>query len=391
MGRSTTRVLQVTAIPLTAARFLLPLANGLRQDGVEVHFACGPGPEATALQEAGYAVHVVPLDRRLPSPNNSRALVELMALQRRLRCRVVHAHTPVAGLVGRVAARLALTPVVFFTLHGSVWGDGGPRWRTRLFTWAEAMGAACTDHVFVLNDRDRAALLAQRLYCAGQMTNLGVGGGGVDLNRFDRRRLAPDSRAAIRASLGIDAQAPVIGYLGRIVREKGILDLVDAFVDVARVLPTVHLVLAGGAVTGEWDALGEEEIRNRAASSGIASRIHLTGFRADTPELLSAMDVVALPSWREGFGLALAEAGAMELPVVATDTPGGAQAVAHGSTGWLVPVRSPALLGAALATILTQPALAQAMGRCGRARAESMFSQQLVVDRQLAVYRRYLA
>ena len=149
--------------------------------------------------------------------------------------------------------------------------------------------------------------------------------------------------------------------------------------------------MAGGTVTGEWDAVGEADIVSALGHDAkLRRRVHVTAFRDDAPALLAAMDVVALPSWREGFGMALAEAGAMGLPVVGTSTPGGKQAIVHGQTGLLVPLRRPDLLAGALAAVLSQPRLARRLGAAGRLRAQTDFAQAQSIARQLAVYRRLL-
>ena len=383
-------VLQVTAIPLTAARFLLPLANGLRNDGCVVHFACSEGPERPELTAAGFPVQTVAIDRRIRTVHNLPALARLTELMRRQRYDAVHAHTPVAGLLARVAARLAGVPVVLYTLHGSVWNEGDSV-RSRLFSLAERTGAACTDHAFVLNEYDGDELTRRGFYKPDQITVLGVGGGGVNLDRFRREALPADAGITMRSELGIPAGVQVIGFLGRVVREKGILDLLEAFVAVSRQIPDVHLVLAGGTVVGEWDAVSEDEMFAAVDHDGdLWSRVHITGFRDDAPHLLTAMDVVVLPSWREGFGMALAEAGAMGIPVIGTDTPGGKAAIVHDENGLLIPVRRPQELAGAITSVLTQPSLAKRLGEAGRSHAVARFGQQRTIERQLEVYRRLL-
>ena len=380
-------VIQVTAIPLTASRFLLPLAQALRQNGYSVHFATGAGAEQETIRAAGFPVHTIAITRRFYAPVNFLAFLQLVALLRQQRCQIMHAHTPVAGLLGRLAARLAGVPIILYTLHGTAW-DQGTWLRTRLYTLAEWLGSSVTDRVFVLNDQDERELIERKYYKPSQITNLGVGGSGINLQRFDPQTISDETRNHLRQTFGIPYGAPVIGYLGRTVREKGILELLQAFVLIQRQIPSAQLVIAGGAVIGEWDAIHESDIMT--ALSGrrdLRQQVHLTGFREDVPALLSLMDVVVLPSWREGFGMALAEAGAMGLPVVATRTRGGQRAVVHGETGFLVPLHQPKLLAAALTTILTYPTLAQRMGEAGRQRAIAHFSQEQTIARQLAVYR----
>ena len=381
------KILQVTSVPLTAQVFLLPLAQALHRVGFTVHFASGPGQEQAVLRSAGFSAYTVAIDRHIAASGNLRALGQLVTLLRKEHYQIVHAHTPVAGLLARLAGRLAGVPTVLYTLHGSDWGHG-PTPRTCLYTLAEWLGARCTDRVFVLNGQDEQELVERGFYQPTQVTNLGVGGCGVDLARFDPVTLPLDAKEAMRNSLGIPIEVPVIGYLGRTAREKGFLDLLEAFVVVRSGCPAVHLLVAGGSVDGRCGAVGEGEIMAALnGDSDLRQQVHITGWRVDVPELLSAMDVLALPSWREGFGMALAEAGAMKLPVVATRTRGGEEAVAHGESGLLVPAHQPGLLAEALLSILSDPALARRMGQAGQRRAREHFSQQVSLARQLAVYR----
>jgi glycosyltransferase involved in cell wall biosynthesis len=147
--------------------------------------------------------------------------------------------------------------------------------------------------------------------------------------------------------------------------------------------PELRLVIAGdGSLRGALEA--------EAAALGIADRVHLLGARNDVPDVLAALDVFAMPSEWEPFGLAAAEAMAAGLPVVASEVGGLPEVVAAGVTGILVPACEPEPLAAGIATLLREPATRRAMGEAGRARVQAEFSAQAMGNRMCSLYERLL-
>lgn len=186
--------------------------------------------------------------------------------------------------------------------------------------------------------------------------------------------------AAVRASLGLPADTPLVGIVGRLTEQKGHADLLEAFGRVAAAHPRVRLVVAGD---GELRGALEE----RARVLGIADRTHFLGFRADAPALMKEFDVVAVPSLFEGFGLVLLEAMLAGRPVVATAVSAIPEIVVDGETGLLVPPRDPAALAGALLRLIEDPAAARRLGERGRARLEACFTVEKMVSGVAAVYR----
>src|SRR5690606_1224468 len=159
-------------------------------------------------------------------------------------------------------------------------------------------------------------------------------GNGVDARgRFDPGRLDPGTRERVRERLGIPTGATVVGYVGRIVRDKGVVELVQAWSELRETHPDLHLLIVGPFEP--QDPVPEAVARRLREDP----RIHPVGLDWNTPPLYTAMDVVALPSYREGFPNVPLEAAAMELAVVATRIPGCVDAVVDGCTGTLVPPR----------------------------------------------------
>ncbi|MGD0265460.1 MAG: glycosyltransferase family 4 protein [Candidatus Methylomirabilota bacterium] len=175
-------------------------------------------------------------------------------------------------------------------------------------------------------------------------------------------------------------EGPVVVYTGRMVEAKGLLELVDAWSLLLREVPDAHLALVGSGPL-------EAELGRRADAPPLAGRVLLTGEVPDVRPHLRAASAFVFPSWAEGLPNALLEAMAMALPCVATDIGPIADAAINGEEALLVPVRSPRELAAALARILTQPALAARLGRAARKRVEAEFSLERAVDVLEALYR----
>jgi glycosyltransferase involved in cell wall biosynthesis len=215
---------------------------------------------------------------------------------------------------------------------------------------------------------------------------LGGSGNGVDAtDRFDPDARGEEARRLTRTRFGIPASAPVIGFVGRIVRDKGVVELAGAWRELRERYAHLHLLLVGPFEP--QDPVPAETERLLRADP----RVHLAGMDWDTPPLYAAMDVVALPTYREGFPNVPLEAAAMRLPVVATRIPGCVDAVADGRTGLLVPPRDPAALRDALVRYLDDPELRLLHGAAGRERVLREFRQEGIWEALHAEYRRLLA
>src|SRR5262249_4621431 len=180
-------------------------------------------------------------------------------------------------------------------------------------------------------------------------------GNGIDVKRFDPRAIPEEVRRRTRAALGIDPQAPVVGFVGRLVAEKGLRELLQAVPLVRRGFAEARFLLAGGADTEKGDHLTRED----AGRLGGTAACVFAGVREDMPEMYRAMDVFVLPSYREGFPRAPLEAAAMKLPCIVTDVRGCRQAGGHRRHGLPVPVAGTLALAHALLPPLAHPPVAR--------------------------------
>lgn len=378
------RLLYVVTHGMSALHLLKGQLRWMREAGFEVAVAASPGPDLQAVAEReGVTVFAIPMRREIHPLADLRSLAALTRLLRRWRPQVVNAGTPKAGLLGMMAARLAGTPVRVYTLRGLRLETA--RGRTRaLLALTERMASACAHSVVSVSESLRAAYCAMGLADPAKVVTLGAGSSnGVDAARFALRTPADGQR--LRASLGIAADAPVVGFVGRFTRDKGIGELLAAFEAVSAQVPGARLLLVGDFEAG--DPVPEAVARRLGEHPGVVR----SGFVADTAPYFGAMDVLAFPSLREGFPNVPLEAAAAGLPVVAVRATGSVDAVVDGETGALVEPGDAAALAGALARYLRDPALRRRHGAAGQARVRERFAPERVWSGLLDHYRGLLA
>ena len=309
------------------------------------------------------------------------SLLQLVGSFRRERFDIVHSFAPNAGLVAMAAAWLTRRPVRVHTFAGQVWVT--QRGLARLvLKWADRLIAALATHVLTDSPSQRDFLIGQRIAPAAKISVLGGGSiPGVDTVRF-----APSAerRAAVRAELGIAPDAVVFLYVGRLKRDKGVLDLVPAFARIAGDWPRAVLLIVGP----DEENL-EAELPRLAGAH--AQRLYRVGFTQAVDKYMVGADVLCLPSYREGFGIVIIEGAGCELPALASRIYGVVDAVVEGETGLLHPPGDVAGIAEIMRRYLAQPEERRRLGRQARERVLREFSAERIQQAQMDYYARALA
>ncbi len=374
----------VTAAVTT--RLMLGQLRALREAGFEVFLMSDPGPEldAVAAQEGITAVPVR-MEREIAFWQDLRSLWRLWRTLRRLRPALINVGTAKAGLLAGLAAALARVPCRIYTIHG-LRLETTRGLKRRLLTWTEWISCHCAQRVLCVSESVRARAVELGLTEAARTCLLGAGSfNGINLDRF---RLTPERQAAaqqLRAELGIPAEAPVIGFVGRLTRDKGLPELVEAFQQVRARVPEARLLVLGRHEAG--DPVPAETRQAFETDPAILA----PGYFPQPAPYYHLMDLFVLPTYREGFPTVVLEAAAVGLPTVTTTATGARDAVVDGVTGLLVPVGDATALGEALTRVLLDDALRTRMGRAAHARAEQEFGQARVWGEMVALYRELLA
>ena len=353
--------------------FHLPYMRWFQEQGYEVHCCAGNDTEQAAPVVPFCDRYIDLRFERSPfSPRNAAAYRQLKALIDAGDYALIHCHTPVGGMLARLAARDARKrgTRVLYTAHGFHFYMGAPPLNWLLFYPAERMFSRMTDLLITINREDDARA---RRFHAGE-TAL-VSGVGIDLPRFN----APVDRAAVRAGLGLGAQDRVVITVGEHIPRKNHLACIDA---VAR-LDGVTLLFCG---VGEQEAM----LRAHAEALGVAARVRFLGFRRDVPALLHAADVFLFPSFQEGLPVSLMEAMAAGLPCVVSRVRGSSDLIGQGEGGYLCAPGDVPALAEGLRALVNDPALAAAMGARNRATAAA-YALPAVLAQMAALYRAQLA
>ncbi|MCK4304925.1 MAG: glycosyltransferase family 4 protein [Candidatus Eisenbacteria sp.] len=377
------KVCQICAVDISHKILLAALNKSIVTAGHDLVLVSSPGPHFDTLKAEGYRVVSINIARNQNFFSHMKSVTELYRFMRRESFDLVHVHTPVAALLGRIAARLARVPLVVYTAHGFYFHENMPAPQRAFHQGLEKWAGRMTDFLFTQSAEDAATARDLKLLPADRILAIG---NGVELRRFDPH-CAGHRRQETRRELGLPDSARVILSMGRLVREKGYGELFQALSKMkADALPDHHLLVVGSRLDSDRDDGLRAEIRRVEQDSDLKRRVHFLGQQEDIAGLLSASDIFVLPSHREGMPRSIIEAMASGLPVVATDIRGCREEVVAGTTGLLVPVGDVDALAAALAELVSDPEKARAMGAAGRQRAQALYDESAVVARQLEVY-----
>ena len=378
------KILHICAIGSTAETLLLPQINYLLSQGFEVGIACCFDEDAQRLQEKGYTVHPVQIDRKISPLPNFKSVSHLTKIIRENKYDLVHVHTPIAAVLGRIAAKLAGVKAIVYTAHGFPFHDLSSPSQYFLYSNIEKYAATITDLILTQNHEDIATAKKLRLCPPEKLAYLG---NGVDIERFKRSQLNPQSRSQLRQSLGIPDASLIVGTIGRLTRKKGSGYLMEAAGKLISEFPNLHIVVIGSELTTDPEPF-QIELNQKIKTLGLERHVTLTGERQDIPELLGILDIFTLPTFtHEGLPRSIVEAMAMGLPIVTTDVRGCREAVVNEKNGFIVPSQNSTELAEALRKLLSDPQLRQNYGKASRERVEVEYNEDFVFKRLTQYYK----
>lgn len=379
--RGRPRICIVVAAPLTLKAFMLGQLQALAKIA-EITVVADFLPEDESFPwPADISRVTIPIARPIAPWPDLLALLALYLLFRGRPFDLVHSITPKAGLLAMLAGWLARTPLRLHTFTGQVWVTRAGFMR-KLLEGADRLIARLATHVLADSASQRQFLVAQGIVAAEKSAVLAQGSiCGVDTQRF-----RPDAAAheRVRRSHGIAPDALVFLYLGRINRDKGVIELAQAFARIGASHAQAHLLLVGPDEGGLRAGIG-------AAAAGCAARLHFAGPTDRPQDYYAAADVCCLPSYREGFGTAIIEAAAAGVPGIGSRIYGITDAIVEDETGLLFAPGNVQQLARCMATLAGDEGMRRRMGENARQRAERDFSSAVVTAALIDYYRKLLA
>jgi len=374
----------ITTIDLSLRYLLLNQLKFFKDQGFRVVGISSSGPNVNVIEDGGIQHISVPISRQLFSPlADLFSLVKLVNVLRKEKFQIVHVHTPKASFLGQVAARIAGTPIIIRTLHGFYFHNGTKPLLRKVLILIERFAARYSDAILSQNSEDIKTAVREKICSPEKISFLG---NGIDLQLFNPDSIEQERLDKLRDEFEIDPQKKIVGFVGRLVAEKGVLEIFQAIQEISSRLDDVQFLFVGPVDVGKKDAVTPQT----AADLGIEEFCKFVGFQDDMPSIYALMNVFVLPSHREGFPRSLMEACAMGVPSIASDIRGCREVVKDHQNGLLVPVKDPDALAEALIVLLNDEKLASEIGQNGQIAAKLNFDEGIVFDKVLQTYQNQL-
>lgn len=374
-------MVHITTVPEMLG-FLRGQLSAMNERGFDAAVVSSPGRRLTVFGDVeNVPVAGVAMTRSITPLRDCQSLALLCRALRSMNPVILHAHTPKGGLLGMIAAVITRVPIRIYHIHGFPYMAARGK-RRALLKSTERISCLLAHRVFCVSHSIGEVAIADGI-CSADKIVVFAGGSinGIDAEEtFNPDRFSERDRRAVRERLGVASNELVIGFVGRLVRDKGMEELAEAWTMLRDQFEPLRLVL-----------VGPEEPQDPVSESTMNlfrkdPRVILTGSVDDISAYYSIFDLVALPTYREGLPYVPLEAAAMEVPVVATRIPGCVDAIQDGVTGTLVPVRNVDALEQAIRMYLDDPALRKRHGMAGRERVLREFRQEVIWE---AVYQEY--
>lgn len=374
------RVAMICAAPLT---FNAPMRKHILKIGAHHQMTLVCGGDRSQLRSdilSAAHFHGIPIEREISPIKDLYALFGLYSLFRGERFDLIHSITPKAGLLAMIAGRLSGVQVRVHVFTGQVWATKKGLSRFLLKS-LDRLTAALATHVLTDSFPQMTLLVNEGVVGKEKIQVLENGSiCGVDPQRFRPDNMA---RKEIRSKLSIPEEAVVAIFVGRLTRDKGISDLVEAFNLAAELAPNLHLLIVGP---------DEQNLTNelKKVAANVLDRLHFFGHSSEPEKMVAAADFFCLPSYREGFASVVLEAAATGLPTIASNIYGLTDAVEDGKTGFLHETKSVDQISALLIKYALDWNLRLKMGENARTRAIEFFSSDRLVDAQMRFYKTVL-
>jgi glycosyltransferase involved in cell wall biosynthesis len=374
------RIVYIVTQPITARYLLKGQLSFLRQKGMETFLITSPGQDLmVAADREKVEVYTVFMHREIRPFADLISLFRLFRLLRKLKPDIVNASTPKAGLLGMIAAFLAGVRIRIYTLRG-LRLETKSGWQRFLLKNTERIASLCSHKVICVSRSLLAKSVAFRLVNPSKILVLGEGSSnGLDAAPF-QIVLSAEEKEQLHMRLGIPGNVPVVGFVGRITKDKGAEELIRVFDILLASIPNLHLLIIGDFEEGDpVDSNIARRIKN-------SPQIIHAGFVPDPASFYQLMDILIFPSHREGFPNAPLEAAAAGIPTVGFEVTGVVDAIENGITGMLVSPFDLQALSIAILRYLQDHTLRQAHGQAGRQRVLKSFQQNDVWEK---LYREY--
>lgn len=378
----TTKLLRITTVPVSLKTLLKGQHRFMSQNGFEVLGVAANGKELLEVAtNEGIKTHAIAMTRTISPIEDFLSLISCYKLCKKYKPAIVHSHTPKAGIVGMLAAKLAGVPIRLHTVAGLPLMEAKGLKR-KVLNLVEKMTYSAATKVYP-NSKGLYDFIVENKFTSSKKLKV-IGNGssnGIDTSHFDPLLVSDDQKKRLRSEYNINENDLILCFVGRLVGDKGINELVQAFTEINTHNKTAKLLLVG-PYEHELDPLTETTLDAIYENTNIIT----TGFQDDIRPFLAISDVFVFPSYREGFPNVVMQAGAMGLPSIVTNINGSNEIIQPNHNGIIIPSKDTTALTHAMQQLIDDPTLRQSLALNARPSITSRYEQQVVWDALLAEY-----
>jgi glycosyltransferase involved in cell wall biosynthesis len=381
------KLVRITTVPVSLRLLLKGQMKFMKEQGFEVVMISSPGDDAAfAEQQEECEMITLPMERTVSLLADLQSLIRLTRILKNLEPDIVHTHTPKAGLLGMLAARLAGVPVRMHTIAGLPWMET-TGFKRFVLKQMEKLTMAAAHRVYP-NSKGLLEFLKKENISPGEPKLKLLGNGssnGIDCTYFSKAQIKEQTIAELKQKTGLQQGAWIWIFAGRLVKEKGIHELLSAYEQIAALYPGDQLWLLGEEEP-QRDPLTEDNRNMIQQHPGI----HAWGFQQDVRPFFAAADVLVFPSYREGLPNVPLQAGAMGCALLLSNINGCNEIVEDGVNGLLVSPKNKEQLFDAMLQLRRQPHLQQQFANLSRQRIKQLYGREEIWKLLLAEYRSLL-
>ncbi|HNP17766.1 MAG TPA: glycosyltransferase family 4 protein [Fulvivirga sp.] len=356
--------------------FLMPQLKALQNRGFEVHAIFPFGDQLENIKAQGITPHHVNICRDISPLADLKLLLSLIRIMRKEKFYLVHAHTAKLEFFGQLAAFISRVPKIVYTNHGVIFRSNMGGLKKKILMVMANVSGKISDLIFSQSREDIDYLLAHNIYSPSKVFYLG---NGINTEVFNPSRFNSSFKTNKRMELDISMKSKVIGIVGRFVYEKGYYEFIDAAIKVNKLNKDTHFLCVGNQIGNERDPVCFDHL----IPFELKANFTILSSRDDMEELYAIMDIMVLPSHREGFPRALMEGAASGKALIATDISGCREVVVDGYNGHLFKLGDIDQLTSLIMRLVNDDELRIVLGNNGRIMAEAEFDQNSVVERLL--------
>lgn len=380
------KLVRITTVPISLEK-LLEGQLGFMKDHFDVTAISADKESLESYgKNEGVATHHLELTRKITPYQDAKAVYQLFRYLKQTKPVIIHSHTPKAGIVGMLAARLAGVPLRLHTVAGLPLMEAKGIKRT-ILNFVEKLTYRCATNVYPNSQGLFDFIVSEKLATKQKLKILGKGSSnGIDTTYFDPSLFTNEDRSKIRKKLGIPENNFVYVFVGRLVKDKGINELIEAFLIFQKEKKNVSLLLVG-PLESDLDPLKAETLGAIEVNSNIIS----VGYQKDVRPYFALSDALVFPSYREGFPNVVLQSAAMELPAIVSDINGCNEIITHGENGLIVPSKSVNALFIAMLDLVNNKTMYLEMKKIARIRIMEKYEREEVFKVILAEYRMLLS